>query len=133
MKKTTVLCLVLAVIAVGCFGKLARDNVLLPAMELAWPGVEKSVVAGIKDASDQNEINQEQVSVLLNETSRLGDVLVAGDRKALSSVDWPTLNNYATRGVAARVLLGEIGPNGAKLHLRRIAEFNKAYFKAMER
>lgn len=133
MKKTTVLCFVLAVIAVGCFGKLARDNVLLPAMELAWPGVQNSIAAGITDASDAGDINQEQVDLLLSEASRMSDVLAAGDREALAGVDWPTLNNYATRGVAARVLLGEIGPNGAKLFLRRIAEFNKAYFKALER
>jgi len=130
MRRLALLLIVTALVA-GCFGGLARDHVLVPAMALAFDGVEKSVHAGIADAVAAKELNTETAGILLAEMERLHAAIAAGDREALRGVDWPTLNTYATRGVTARVTKGELGVNGAKLHLRRIAKFNEAYFKAL--
>jgi hypothetical protein len=124
---------VFSVLMLGCFGSMARDNVLVPAMALAFDGVEKSVHAGIADAVATNDIHPETAAILLSEMDRLHGAIAAGNREALRGIDWPSLNAYATRGVAARVTKGELGVNGAKLHLRRVAKFNEAYFKALQR
>lgn len=133
MKKTLVLMLALAVVATGCFGAAARDNVLLPAMNLAWEGVEKSIHAGITDASDAGDINQATVDVLLQQATALKQTLADGDREGLRAVDWPSLQGYALRGVTARATRGEIGVTVAKILMERISQFNKSYIKALER
>ena len=133
MKRHMILCLVLALVFAGCFGSMARNHVLMPSMALAFDGVEKSVHAGIADAVATNDVHTETAAILLSEMERLHVAIASGDREQLRGVDWPSLNAYATRGVAARVTKGEIGVNGAKLFLRRIAKFNEAYFKALQR
>lgn len=52
--------LVVPIIALtGCVGQRARDNVLMPAMQLAWPGVKEDVERGpvvVDTASFDNSI-----------------------------------------------------------------------------
>lgn len=40
------LCIIPIIALAGCVGQRARDNALMPAMQLAWPGVKEDVERG---------------------------------------------------------------------------------------
>jgi hypothetical protein len=98
--------LLAVLILAACAGTTAREEVLLPAMRVAWPAIAESVELAGGDPTPM--------------TLALEDGLVEG-------VDWPSLMIYAHEGVDIRLAAGEIGPNGAKIFRKRILAFDDAF------
>lgn len=115
MKKTAVL--LLALVLSACAGTKAREYVLIPAMEVAWPPIAEAALR--EDPAAPVDL--------------MAEALAARDRIALSRVDWPWLMLLAERDIARREAAGEIGPSAANLLRERILQFNESYFKAATR
>jgi len=113
----------------ACAGTRARDNVLLPAMQLAWPGVAKDVEHGVVDGEQQGDLNAASADVLRAGAASMGAALEVGDRFEVLAVDWASLRGMALRGIVVRVARGEIGAGVAGSLRERVAQFNASFLK----
>tara|TARA_R110000764_G_scaffold36736_1_gene81939 strand:+ start:13583 stop:14029 length:447 start_codon:yes stop_codon:yes gene_type:complete len=100
--------IVLALLASSCVTARVQNEALLPAIEQAWPGVRDDAAVG---GMDEN-------------------LLLAWDR-AVETHDYAAhdvvdLEAWAIRGIDTRLVLGEIGVNGAGIMRSRAASFRAA-------
>lgn len=100
-----------AVIATSCAGTKARENVLMPAMALAW----STVIAPHAERGGADVVQLDNVQVLLD----------SGDRDAAAAIAaaWLSLREDALRGIDLRLAVGEIGPNGANVFRETVRQF----------
>lgn len=103
------LCL-LAAAAAGCAGREARTHILIPSMEVAWPGVRADAERGGAAAEDLEAMD-----------------LALESRDNLSIVSaWPEIRAAAEAGIQARLDEGEVSPGVATSLRRRLTEFDEA-------
>lgn len=118
----------IALAVVACAGIHAREQTLIPAMQLAWKGIQVDVVVGIENLEDEPA-----KQILRTEVAAMTDALSSGDRERVISVDWPMLSGTALVGIRLRVNAGEIGPGVAESLRERIRVFDESWRKLQER
>lgn len=91
----------LLLLAAACAGLAARDHVLLPALQDAWPSVAREIDAGHPDAA----------TVAIKDQA--DGALKAGDKIRIGAVSWPILRTAAEAGVAEMVRAGTVSPGVA--------------------
>ncbi len=104
MKRLQVLTLlVVAMLATGCAAGLqqAKQEVLSPAVELAWPGIERDALVGADTEADSTLV------------AVMGDAVETEDCD-LAFAAWLPVEAFASRGINRRRNAGEIGPLGAE-------------------
>lgn len=79
---------------VACTGIKARQDVLLPAIQAAWPAVRAEAMLG--------DPKVEPVAV------QADTALQAGDKAAIGAVPWPLLQTAATAGISDKVTAGTV-------------------------
>ena len=127
MKK---LLLVTLVTLSSCLSNQAKDNALMPAMELAWgnsqAGVRSDLERGIADALDDGDLVE---SIGVNAiVADLEDAISSGDRSALRIIPWAsTLLPYAERGIQDRVDDGEMSDMIAESLRERLRNFTVGF------
>jgi L-serine deaminase len=105
----------------------AREEALIPAMQMAWQHMQPEIEAGIQL---QPEAARE---ALRASRDAMSDALESGDRFQVGAQDWAQLSTLAIAGVNAQMTAGEIGPGVAASLLERIANFNEAYLLLVTR
>lgn len=117
--------LVFLIIA-ACAGMTARQEILLPAMRVAWEGVSADIQRGIDAASAANEITVEKAHVLTSEKTKMAESLNNGDAFSMSAVAWNDLVLMANRGIRDRVEKGEMSPAVSPSLEERVRNFTAA-------
>jgi len=116
-----------AMLLVACLGTKTRESVLLPAVRAAWPEVQVDVERGLADG----DLTEAQANEVRCEVDLLTAALETGD---LTNVLYdPLIAPWATRGVAAALKSGEIGPNVAAILTERNSRFSAAILVLQER
>lgn len=126
---STVVLLLLA----SCSGLTARQEALLPAMRLAWPGVSADIDRGVSDGVTTGRLTAEQASALLAARDAFTAALDSGDTMALASISWVPLQAEAVAGIMARVTLGEASTGVAQSLTERLRNFSESLFLLLER
>lgn len=111
---------------IACAGLTARQEILLPAMRIAWEGVSADVQRGIDAATTANEITVDKAHVLTLEKEKMAESLNSGDAFLMSAVDWSELVVMANRGIRDRVEKGEISPVVSPSLEERVKNFTAA-------
>ena len=106
----------------SCAGTTARENVLFPAVKLAWTGVKADVDRGL---SVTQMTEGAALSFSLAET-KLDTAIQGDDRTKVSVDDWNLLQPFAWQGVDDRLAKNEVGPNVAESLRERIVQFNRS-------
>lgn len=107
-----ILMVVAMLAAVACSGVTARENVLLPAMRLAWPQVQADAMVAPTAAETA------QIEAMTR-------ALATGTVAAVKAVHWPQIQTAATRGIDKQVQDGQIseGVSGSlRERLKNFAE-----------
>lgn len=130
MKK--LLCVAMLLLATtSCIASKARENSLLPAMNLAWPGVRADVERGIEDAVQDGELADR--IVIDFEVVKLDEALKSGLASDFRSVSWlETLEPYGRRGIEDRVADGEMSDMVAESLRERLRNFTVGFSKMSE-
>ncbi len=123
MKLLSKLAVMVLLLLPACAGLHARQDVLLPAMQIAYESIRPDVLAGI-DLQPQ-----EQVKFLLVLETDFYAALSAGDIDALLVVRWQDLEIVALEAIDSRLRAGKIGPAVAKLLVMQLDKFREAYVK----
>ena len=118
-----ILVLFAAGLLASCAGQAARENVLLPAMRMAWPEVRADVDVGAPllglDGSGAN-----LTAIALREADELGAALGAEDAiAAAAGVEWPFVETAALAGIDERVRLGRLGQGGKENRVEQVRQF----------
>ena len=92
----------------GCIVSGVRKSSLLPAIQLAWPGVRADVEAGGAFTSDLVRWD------------------MAVDNGEFAGLDVALLRDEAVAGVDARLAAGEVGAVGAGIMIQRAVNFHDA-------
>ena len=125
MKKLLLAALVAATLT-SCLSSKVRDEALLPAASLAWPGVRADVERGIADAVEDGDLLDS--APMLGFVLQLEAVLADGaPRDDLKLVPWSTLEPYGKRGIADRIEDGEMHPLVAESLYQRLKNFTLAF------
>jgi hypothetical protein len=124
----------------GCLGVKARDTAGVTALDKAGDGLMADALIGA------DLLPAEGTDAAGNVTTPRADARANVDEffAAIDSKDrmtiaatamplWPQVKSLAEAGIAAQVTTGAIGPNGSKSLLKRVAEFEKALNKTVER
>ena len=109
--------LALLVITAACTGVAARNEALIPAMEVAWVNIQEDVRAG----AAVEGVDVEPTIFAMTEA------LASGDRYQVLAVDWASMRTLAITGITSQVTNGEIGPGVAASLIERITNFDDAY------
>lgn len=130
-----VLACLLVLPAAGCAGKIARDEVLTPALRLAADGVREEVFRGLADAVSDGDITPAESNSMSTQVAGLWFAIAQQDREAIAEriPVWETVRPFAVRGVQDRVDDAEIGAGGASSRLERIQLFGEALTRLSER
>ena len=121
----------------GCAGDRAREEVLLPAIRLAWGsseggGVAKDVETGIKSGEAGGRLKPEIATALRAEATGLGAGIAQGGAAGMAAVKglkgggWAILKGEAETGIAWRLNKNEIGVGVAGSLRERLKNFTDA-------
>ncbi len=115
----------------ACSGITARQRVLLPAMQMAWPSIRAEVDGGIADGEAKQRLTTEQGDGLRAAAAQASNAIETG--AGVAAVPWPALRVEAEAGVAARVAGGAVSPGVAASLLERQAQFWRSVATYVER
>lgn len=110
----------LALVLSYCAGMKARENVLVPAMKMAWVGISSDIDASI------SLLTVDAASIVRSKQKLMADVLDAGDIPRILMLDWRILHGAALIGIILRLKRGEIGPGVAASLRERLRMFTRA-------
>lgn len=125
MKKTIPVLLLLAFLQ-SCVSTAARENVLLPAMRIAFSGISEEIEAGLNDAHAKEEITAVELGRLLNLRDAFADGLKAGEASLVPVENWATLKIYADRGIRVMVAAGDMEEAALPIVTARRLQFEAA-------
>jgi hypothetical protein len=125
MKNKLSAILVLLVLT-ACAGLTARQEVLLPALQMAWPGVSESVTAGIESGRTTERLTDPEAAMLAGARDATSVALDSGDAAALAVVPWLPLRDEANAGIAHRIAEGEISTGVGESLKERVRQFTEA-------
>lgn len=131
LKNGLMLALTLALAA--CSGLTARQEALLPAMKLAWAGVEADLSRGIEESLLAQRIEPTAADAQRQAVVRLGGGLAAGNPATVASVAWAPLAESARFGFDQRVSRNEISTGVAGSLSERIRLFGDGLVVFSER
>lgn len=100
------------VLFVACSGITARQKTLLPAMQIAWPGVKQDLQRGLPPLTEQIDL--------------LDSGVQSGDPAILVRVEWARLADSGGAGITARVDSGEISIGVAASLRERLRNFGES-------
>lgn len=119
---------IVAIVALSsCAGLSARQEILMPAMQIAWVNVAKDCERGIQFALDSSDITPVQAAVLRSEIIAMDSALAARDILRVADVNWHRLNQLARSGIGIRYDNDLIGYNVKAILLKRLDKFHEAY------
>lgn len=125
-KRITGIFLALALLG-SCAGIKARDEVLLPAMSVAFQGIAQDVLRGAQYLPEADRLRAEA------EVEQIRVALETGDRRALTLLDWTWLHGIALDGIGLRIMAHDIGPGVAASLIERLAMFSASWEIAVAR
>jgi hypothetical protein len=108
---------------VGCTSTAVKDNILMPLAAKVFDNVLPHIELGLKDAVADGDLDQATADYLLAEAKKLSEYLNQGLRDEASTIDWQSLEPWASRGVQALVDDGTISPGVATSLFQRIVNF----------
>lgn len=112
----------LGLLLAACAGVRARDEVLLPAMQLAWPAVREDADRGAAAASlDPAPI------------VAFGAALEGGNRLVVAQQDWEAVRRLAIAGIQDRVQRAEITEGVAESLREQVRQFTRMFLKLQEK
>lgn len=122
--------LLLAALAIAtlssCLSSKVRDEALVPAASLAWPGVRADVERGIEDAMEDGDLASSEA--LNGYILELDAVLQDGaDRDALHNIPWGSLEPYGYRGIQDRIDDNEMHALVAESLFERMRNFTSVF------
>lgn len=124
--KNLFLTLMLVLGMTSCIASKARENSLLPAMNLAWTGVRADIDRGIADAVEDGDL-QDRIEVDF-EVVKLDEALKSGLASDFRAVSWlDTLEPYGRRGIEDRVADGEMSDMVAESLRERLRNFTAGF------
>ena len=110
----------------SCLSQRARDEALLPAMNLAWTGVRADLERGLDDAVEDGDLVDRASLDLL--VVQLEEALDSGSRGQLLLVPWAsTLLPYAERGIQDRIDDGQMSDMVAESLRERLRNFTVGF------
>lgn len=124
-----VLALLPALMLGGCkTAQIARNEVLMPAVRLAAPGVRSNCYRGIADAVSDGDMEQAAADELQVQGAVLWFVIDTSDRRGIAArlPTWIELRPFGDRGIQDMVDDLEIGPAGAASRTERLDLFGEA-------
>lgn len=117
----------LTLLLTSCVGTRARNETLLPAMELAWPGVVTDFGNGVQDGIADGDLTEEAAAGLMEMADTMGAAIEARETGVIITLPWESqMRVWAVRGIQSEVDAGRLGPNGAMILLQRVANFTAA-------
>lgn len=124
--KNLLLAALAALTLTSCLSSQVRDEALLPAASLAWPGVRADVERGILDAVEDG--NLKNPATLNGYLEDMDEVLANGaDRHDLADIPWAALEPYGQRGIQDRIDDGEMHPLVAESLFERLKNFTHTF------
>ena len=117
----------------ACSGLSARQEALLPAMRLAWQGVETDVRAGIEESVLAQRVTPTVADAQRADVAKLGDGLTAGNPATVATVAWAPLAESANFGLDKRVERNEISTGVAGSLRERLRNFGEGLTVFLER
>lgn len=117
----------------ACSGLSARQEALLPAMRLAWPGVETDVRNGLYEAALDQSLESFDSAMKRLELDRLGEGLAEGNPAVIGSVAWSPLEEIGNFGLTQRVSRNEISAGVADSLRERLRNFGEGLTVFLER
>lgn len=122
-----ILALVATLFLVACAGMQARENVLMPAMKIAWVNISKNVEQGITRSLATDDITQVEAAGLRSEIIAMDSALASGIPVKVADVNWHRLHQIAKVGIQGRYDDDEIGFAVKKILMQRLERFHEAY------
>lgn len=119
----------------GCFGKIARQDALLPVMNAAWfsNGVEDDIQEGINRAESSGEITPETADGWRGVAQSVSAAIESEDRTAVAvllSANWADLRAFAEQGIWERVNRGEL--SSADFNENGVPDFVESYMERLD-
>lgn len=108
----TLLAAMTLLISVSCAGVEAREEVLTPAMAVAWTNVSGDVSNGIRIAEAGGALDPTDAAAARATAAEIGTALDSLDRSALLPLDWESLRALAASGIDTRAVLSAELPEG---------------------
>lgn len=127
MKLRTTIALLGALLFSSCAGMTARQEILMPAMKVAWIAISKNVEQGIEAALSTADIDDVEAAGIRSEIIAMDSALASGDPLRVADVNWHRLKRIAEQGIASRSSSGVIGWTVARILLDRLNKFHEAY------
>ena len=132
MKRSALLLLLLS--ASACTGIVAREEVLMPSMSLAWsPTISTQIEHDVSDRLGLGVIDAEQAKVILDESDAMLAALQSGERGRVIEVDWSMLRMSGLAGIQHRLDAEEIGPITAGSFIETVFQFNESWVLLLSR
>lgn len=104
-------------VLVACAGAIAREEVQLPSMRMAWSNVRAQVADQLLHAPD---------AAATATLAAADQALDTGDATAIAAVDWETIEAAAEVSIRRREKALEIGPAVAESLRERLRQFAAA-------
>jgi hypothetical protein len=107
----------LLLVLVACAGAIAREEVQLPSMQMAWSNVRAQVADQLLHAPDDSTTAT---------LAAADQALATGNATALAAVDWEAIEAAAEVSIRRREQAQEIGPHVAESLRERLRQFSAA-------
>ncbi len=106
----------LLLVLVACAGAIAREEVQLPSMQMAWASVRAQIADQLIQAPSDST----------TATLAAADKAMEAGGVAVAAVDWQALDAAAEASIARREASGEIGSDVAVSLRERLLQFRNA-------
>jgi hypothetical protein len=108
-------------------GDHAEDNILAPAIAMAWPAVMEDLDRGIADGEEDGDLMPTGAAGLRGQRDALTAAIDAKDKAAVAAVPFKAaLYPWCERGIQARLDAGEIGPGVQASLTEQLVQFDRA-------
>ena len=108
--------MLLALLVSACAGTRARENALIPAMQVSWPRIEALALLAA----------EEEEAVVVRD---FGAAIVSGDPLRIVALPFEPVRILALQGIQGRLTDGTLGPFGAGSYRENVRLFNEAYLR----
>ena len=123
--KLSKLAVITAILLPACAGFTARQEVLIPAMQIAYESIRPDVMRGISHEPEERH------AILVSIELDFYEALSAGDIDALAAIPFHTLELLALDGIDRRLQAGDLHPAVVKILIRQLDKFHEAYVKVV--
>lgn len=115
------LVLALALLSAGCISQRTKENSILPAAVLAWPGVRGEIQYALERiiVTDATSASADIISSI----TLMNQGLEEKDFDKIRKVDWPLLASWAEAGIKLKIKRGVISIEVARSHRGRLLNF----------